>query len=217
MGLAQISQVIKDPSSIVDLLFGVDVLIGDIQVDVLLEERVTFSWSITSKTVESGLPISDSRKRNPTVLVLEILQMDDEPELSPAGVTSLLDGIQTWQDKWDRLKELANADTVLTVVTPLGTLPDLAIKTLAPNQTKDKMTGLWCRVEFQEMRVVSTETSNVDPAIVDQLVAEGAPEADTQKKRKHKATNKGKKGPKEPSEKEGSVIIETLKSRGIVS
>jgi hypothetical protein len=213
MGLAQVANVIKDPGSILDMLFGFDTLIDDITVDVLIEERPTYSWTITEKTVESGLPISDARVKNRNNLVLEILQSDDQLELSIASVTSLLDGIQTWQDKLDRFLELAHLDKVIEIQTPSTLYTDMVIKTFSPNITKDKSTALWCRIEFQEMRIVSTETSTVDLSLLDALVAEGAPAgAKDDGKRQFKGGDKGKKAGADPSDRQSSMFLQGVQA-----
>lgn len=217
MGIAQVAQVIKDPKSILGLLFGHDTYIDDMLVDVMLEERPEFTWAVTEKEVDAGLKISDNRVKNPVALVLEGIQFDDDIVVSPTGITSLLDGIQTWGDKYDRFLELAELDKVMDVQTPTRLYTDLAIVGLRPNITKEKSTALWFRVEFKQMRIVSSQTSSVDLALIDQLIADGAPaDSKAAAKRGSPLSQKGKKSPKAATEPQGSLLLQGFQGAGLV-
>ena len=99
MSAPSVANIITDPTSLKDLFRSTPILIGDVKIDVLISETPVYDFEVTGRPVEAGLDVTDARIAKPIALTLECIITDDIFELSVSSALSMLDGIQTWQDK----------------------------------------------------------------------------------------------------------------------
>lgn len=202
--------IISDPSSLKSLFKSTPILIGEVQIDVLESETPVYDFDVTARPVEAGLDVTDARIAKPTSLTLECIITDDILELSVGSVLSLLDGLQTWQDKKSKLFELKDNNQLIDVITPLDTYDDMVISSIQINQTKSNSTALFFRISFKHIRLVKTAFGLVDDSFISELKKK-------KKKTKHKkaadkAADKASEGSKsgENAEQSNSILAGML-------
>jgi len=217
MAITEIQGIIKDPSKLKDIFGSTPILIDDIPVDVLLNETPIYSSDITKHKVEAGLDVTDNRNRRPVGLILECIFTD--PDFSLGNVVgSLLSGEnplaqQTWQEKKGALEALDLANKAIDVVTPLDTYESMMITSIQPTVDVSKSRAFFFKIEFEEIRVVSSDVVAVDDSLVPQKLKEKADPA--AKKKTGKLKNAGKKAAGAASPKSESVLSKLLSKLGI--
>lgn len=205
MGIPSPANIVSDPSSLMDMFKSTPILIGEVVVDVLVSETPVYDFEVTARPVEAGLDVTDARIAKPVSLTLECIITDDIIELSLASALSLLGGIQTWQDKKNKLFELKDSNQLIDVITPLDTYDDMVIASLQIDQTKSTSTALFFRISFKNIKLVKTAFGLVDDSAI--------PEAKKKKKKsKHKkgddsAADKAAEGTKDGENASGSSSI----------
>lgn len=175
MGIAAIA----DMGSLMDLFFQSPPMIGDIVIDVLLDESPTYDYVVTEHPVEAGLDITDTRIERPTGLTLECILADtafDPASLAKAALSGNL-SMDSWKDKKDTLYKLKALNKTLDVSTPLNYYKNMMITNISPNATAEKGGAFFFRIEFREIRIVASVIGYVDPSMLPAdlaSVAEGA-------------------------------------------
>lgn len=208
MGIADIASIVSDPSTILKYFVPQKTLIGGIEVDVLREEIIDHTWDITIRPVEIGLDITDARIEQPYGVILDCIITDDILELSVGSVTSLLDGIDTWKDKRDKLYELKDKNKVITVSTPFYEYSSMLIRSIRIGRTKDDSNALFFRIEFLHVRFVASSIADIDLSqIPDSLLAKATGANDTANKAGARKRNQGSKTPDEADEKSQSILF----------
>ena len=211
MGIADIANVVRDPSSILDFFAPVEVLVDDINIDVLRVETIGYQWAITNRPVEIGLSITDARIEQPFSLVLDCIVTDDILELSVGAITSLLDGIDTWRDKRDKLYELKDKNKVVTVSTPFYEYTNMLIKSIRFDRDKENSSALFFQLELQNVRFVASAISDIDLSqIPDSLLAKATGANDTANKAGSGKQKQGKKTPTPAEPKSSSILFNLL-------
>lgn len=198
MGFAQVSNAVKNPGSILDIFKPSDVLVGGVKIDVLISEETTHDYVLTKRPVEVGANVNDHREEQPYGLVIEGIVTDDVLEVSLTSALSLLDGVQTWQDKKKKFEEIRDSSERVIVETPFGIHTEMSIKSFKSGHTKDTANALFFRMSLEKVRIVENAVSIIGPDdIPDNLKAK---ETDG-----HDSANKLKKGAK----KGGSKVADT--------
>ena len=186
--------------------FGLNpVLIADLSIDVLRSETPIYDFEVTEHPVESGFEIADARIARPIGVTLEIILTDTELSASAVGFAALENslGYDTWRDKRDRLYEIKDSNELIDVVTPLGTYESVTISSIRIDQTPSTSQALFCRVDFREVRIVSTEINNVNDDEVSKL--KRAKKNDSKKKINSKK-DKGTKQTQDSTPKQQSLL-----------
>jgi len=211
MGIADVANVITNPSSILEFFAPQPTYIDEILIDVLRVETPSYSWLVTDRPVEIGLNITDARIEQPTSLVLDCIITDDILELSVGSITSLLDGIDTWIDKRDKLFELKDKNKVVTVSTPFFQYDNMLIKSIKFDRTKDTARALFFQIELINVRFVASAISDIDLSqIPDSLLAKATGANETANKASAKPQKQGNKTPDPAEEKSSSILFNLL-------
>jgi len=222
MGFPTAADVITNLDSLKEL-FGLNPsLIGDIPIDLVVSYTPGFSAEITRHPVESGFQVTDARIIAPDFLTMECVFTD--PELSGMNVAkqaingTLWAGLTTsWRDKRDRLYQLANADEVLTVVTPSASLESMLISNITPEITSSTANAFFFTIDFERVRIVDSEISLIDEKMIPKEVREKEALADKQdpaqgtkrdnaKKNKKPESSKGKNQGETATAKKESIL-----------
>lgn len=168
MGIAAISDIVSDPSSLGDL-FGLNPpSIGDIIIDVLLEESPSYEYMVTEHPVEAGLDITDARIERPVTLSLDCILTDtafDPVSLAKAALSGNL-SLDSWKDKKDALYKMKDQNKLIDVSTPLHYYKNMMITSIAPNATAEKGGAFFFTVELREIRIVESIIGYVDPSML---------------------------------------------------
>lgn len=211
MGIADAANVIKNPSSILEFFVPVKTLIDDIEVDVTRIETVDYKWQVTSRPVEIGLNITDARIEQPIALALDCIITNDELELSVGSVLSLLDGIDTWEDKRDKLFELKDKNKVIDVSTGFYQYTNMLITAIRFDRNKDTSKALFFRIELINVRMVASSIADIDfSQIPDSLLKKATGANDTANKAGSKKQKQGNKTPEEADPKSQSILFGLL-------
>lgn len=183
------------------------VLIDDLAVDVLRSETPVYDFELTEKPVESGFDVNDARIAKPIGVTLELILTDAELSASAVGINLLNDTLEfsTWKEKRDRLFEIKDSNEVVDVVTPLNKYESMVITSLRIDQTKDTARALFCRIDFRELRVVSSLITGVDDAAIPKKKKAKKPSNDADKKTKQKK-DLGTKQTSEATPKQQSIL-----------
>jgi hypothetical protein len=206
MGIAQIANVISDPSTLMDMFAPSPILIGDLEIDVLLEESPMFDYDVTDHPVEAGLDISDSRIARPIGVILDCVLTDEafDPMSVIGGALTGSLSFDTWQDKKAELYKLKDTSQVLNVATPLDTYYNMMITSIMPSITKSTSGGFFFRIELKEIRIVSTAIADIDPSMLPPDLQNQA--KDTAKKAGKKKAKGAQKAGKAGTGKSSSIL-----------
>jgi len=187
------------------------VLIDDLAIDVLRSETPSYEFTLTEKPVESGFDINDARIARPVGVSLEVILTDAELSASAVGINLLNDTLEfaTWKEKRDRLFEIKDSNEVVDVVTPLQVYESMVITSLRIDQTKTTARALFCRIDFQELRVVESLITGVEDAAVPKKKKAKKPDNDADKKTKQKK-DLGSKQAEDATPKQQSILASLI-------
>jgi len=191
-------------SELKNMFVSTPVLIGDLPIDVLLDETPVFNWDITERPVEGGSDITDHRLERPVGLILECIFTNSELGISNvvSGAANVITGgaigtalsLDTWQDKKDALYSLMRESQRLDITTPLDTYTNMMISSVRPNQNASNADAFFFRVELKEVDVISTEIIEIDEsAIPKELKKKKKKKNNDSKDKTQKQQNKGTK------------------------
>lgn len=213
MGIPNIATIIKDPSNITKGFDIVESYLNDLRLDVLISERVSFSFDVTSKPVEGGLPVTDASIEKPVALNIEALQTDDKYNFTSAGIDSLLNGVLTWQDKKEKLYEIKDKKQIVTLVTPTDIYKNLLITDLAIDRSSDTayQNGFVFRMSLRSVKIVQSDIGLIDDSMIpENLIKKEDEEQKKNKKRKNEQKNENKKTPEEIDAKKKSDLAKVV-------
>jgi hypothetical protein len=195
------------------------VLIGDVPVDVLVDENVPLESDVTEHPVEVGSDISDHRRKRPRFLTLNCVFLDYDPGGVARTVSSVRNGTfstATWRQKRDRLVEMWQSDDLISVTLPEESFTDMQLLNIRPDRRPQSSNGYFFVIELKKMRRVSTETAFVDPETVPKEVeARKTDDQTAADKRKQDTQNKGKKQAETAIEQQQSTLQGVLSGLGI--
>ncbi len=190
-------------------LFGLNPsLIGDIDVDLVISYSDPFSADITERPVEAGFDVTDARVIRPQFLTMECVFCD--PDFSGQNIAKkALQGVlgqslfTSWRDKRDRLDEIKQNKEVISVSTPSKTYDSMLIADIRPDVRASTANAFFFTIDFKQVRIVSSEVSLIDEALIPKDIREKESLADKQdpaaatkranaKKRRQPEQNRGK-------------------------
>jgi len=213
MSFPEIANAVKNPAELKKLFLPDPVLIGDLVIDVLSFEDVTYAYEITSKPIESGFKISEAKIKKPVRIRCEGVLTDSA--LTPSALASgFISGsgfsLDTWQDKKDQLKLIADRSELIDITFRLDFYPNMLIDQLKIEQrVGDKVKACFFTIEAQEVKIVSSEIVGVDPSQIPKELADK--KEDRHKKGEKKASklkDKGNKTTDPTQEKEKSWLAQ---------
>ena len=128
-------------------IFGTKRTIGDIELQVVVNENTSDILTITKQAVQQGAPITDHAYKEPTVYSVTAFFPDN----------IFVSLSKVYQD----LLDLQNAMTPFVVVTPKRVYPSMLLAALG--QTTDKLTEhcLSVSMSFQQVIIVNVTTSQL--------------------------------------------------------
>lgn len=124
--------------------------IGEISVNVVLNESTNDTLTITKQPVQQGASITDHAYKEPTLFSTDIL-FRDNPELSLSKV-------------YQQLLDLQSSRVPFDIVTPKRIYRNMLIAVLGMTTDKSTENILKITASFQEVILVSVSTTNVPRA-----------------------------------------------------
>ena len=198
MAFSDISTAISDPQQFLRKLGASPAMIGDLVLDVVVREAPNHTWNVTEHKTESGSAVSDFRIKNPDVLVLDVVFVNKQYGVRDVIANTLSgEGLvpTTWRDKYEELKEVWANDEPVTVVTGLDSYANMVVQNVAPVRQASTAGSLVFTVTLREVKIVNTEVSDVDTALMPSQ--EETSEQKTVKQKQAKKKNK-KESPTKP-------------------
>lgn len=193
-------------------------LIGTIELDATISETHTRSAQVTDHPVERGANVTDHVRIEPDGLVIEgmvsntPLSFDQIKRYVRAGgveiETTNFDetprGVRGYAERaYERLREIMDAGTVITVVTALRTYDNMVLQSLSVPVTVQSGDALRFTATFKQVVLVSNKITTVD----------------TSTPRGKAKQAKGPKAPKAatPKQEEYSSVLSQITGSGEVS
>ena len=138
---------------------------GVLPIDVLLSEKPTYAWQITSHPIEGGSQLSDSRIAQPVMVTLECVFTDVDYSASAmmSGALSKQLSFKSWQDKRDSLYEAMNKNILISATTTHNDYLDYMITNVTPDITADNSNAFFVTIELTEIKAASLEVTEVNP------------------------------------------------------
>jgi len=212
MAIAEIQGIIKDPKKLKQIFGSTPTLIGDIPVDVLLNESPGHDWIITDHPVEAGLDISDSRYKRPVSVALDCVFTNPDYSLDTiiAGGAPWKQAL--WYEKKEALEALSNQNIIIDIVTPDNTYENFMIDAIQPTYSKDIHNAFSFRLNAVHIETVSSEIVSVSASQVPKRFVKKDPKKDKIKKKSSMKTkgkhSGGKKTAKkiDPKSKKQSIL-----------
>lgn len=134
--------------------------------DVIISEAHTDEVTVTQHPVDTGAAISDHAICHPSVVTCVFGWSDSSRALNSALSGSLMRGMMTTKDVYDRLVELKNARQLLRLSTGKRVYPSVLITKLMLTTTVDTESAAVIEITFQE--VILAEAKTVSLAAVRQ-------------------------------------------------
>lgn len=187
--------IIFDPRTPTSSVEGIALL----EFDVLLEENHEWGNEVTTSPVENGAPVSDhiipqSKKYRLTAMVSDSSLYGE-----------LAEGADTpTQRAFDILEQLCDSGQLMTVFTKHKIYTDMALTFVGIPRSSANGDSLMFPMEFMQLRLVSTQTTEVPPGISKKLDKKSG---ESVKKKTEPTKNSGAKQPVAPAtEKQKSVL-----------
>lgn len=133
---------------------GGDAIIPDVVISEVHDDEVT----VTQHPVDTGAAISDHAIVQPASVTCVFGWSDSSRALNALMDGSILRGMQTSKDVYERLVELKNARALLKLSTGKRTYPNVLITKLKVSTTADTESAAIIEVTFQEVFVVEAQT-----------------------------------------------------------
>lgn len=187
--------------------------IGDFPIDVLREERYSIPFDVTIHPVEDGSDMTDHIDELPSVLILGCTIGNDIPETKREDSTTLLDGAQTWKDKFNLLLTNVIRDkTPKSILTSKQAYNSMVCRNYSDERRKDKTGALFFTLEFVHVSLVSNQVIKVSPeSIPKEQKTKNSGKVPNPDRQAAKEQNLGKK---EPFESDLSKLISGIAGSG---
>jgi hypothetical protein len=206
--------IIRDPSQLRKLFGSTPILIGEIRVDVLLEESPDLAWEIPEHRIDAGTTVADSRYQRPIGVTLDCIFLDPEISVSKALGAAAGFGWDSvpWREKRDALYDLMRKNQVVTIITPSELdYSDMMITAINPTITNRTSSGFWFRLSARRVEIVTSAIEGIDASLVpDSLKPK---KNDQSKKKTAKKKTEGKKTP-EPAKERRASILKRITEKG---
>lgn len=138
----------------IEPLDGGDAIVPDVTISEVHDDEVT----VTQHPVDTGAAISDHAIVQPASVTCVFGWSDSSRALNSALDGSILKGMQTSKDVYDRLVELKNQRTLLRLSTGKRKYPSVVITKLKVSTTVDTESAAIIEVTFQEVFLVEAKT-----------------------------------------------------------
>src|SRR5690606_18577478 len=112
----------------------------DVEIDVVREEQISYRNEVTEHAVEDGEAIADHTRRLPRTLT----------------ITATI-AVPGWQERYQRLQELADSREVGTYV-GVTVWEDVVIESFDPSHSVEIVTGVRFSLTLKQVRVARIET-----------------------------------------------------------
>lgn len=133
---------------------GGDAIVPDVTISEVHDDEVT----VTQHPVDTGAAISDHAIVQPASVTCVFGWSDSSRALNSALDGSILRGMQTSKDVYDRLVELKNQRALLRLSTGKRKYPSVVITKLKVSTTVDTESAAVIEVTFQEVFLVEAKT-----------------------------------------------------------
>lgn len=138
----------------IEPLDGGDAIVPDVTISEVHDDEVT----VTQHPVDTGAAISDHAIVQPASVTCVFGWSDSSRALNSALDGSILKGMQTSKDVYDRLVELKNQRALLRLSTGKRKYPSVVITKLKVSTTVDTESAAIIEVTFQEVFLVAAKT-----------------------------------------------------------
>jgi hypothetical protein len=138
----------------IEPLDGGDAIVPDVTISEVHDDEVT----VTQHPVDTGAAISDHAIVQPASVTCVFGWSDSSRALNSALDGSILKGMQTSKDVYDRLVELKNQRALLRLSTGKRKYPSVVITKLKVSTTVDTESAAVIEVTFQEVFLVEAKT-----------------------------------------------------------
>lgn len=138
----------------IEPLDGGDAIVPDVTISEVHDDEVT----VTQHPVDTGAAISDHAIVQPASVTCVFGWSDSSRALNSALDGSILKGMQTSKDVYDRLVELKNQRALLRLSTGKRKYPSVVITKLKVSTTVDTESAAIIEVTFQEVFLVEAKT-----------------------------------------------------------
>jgi Dit-like phage tail protein len=150
--------------SISQLIFRKGNFIGEIELDVIVNESVQTNSTITSNPVENGSDVNDHIIINP--MTYSISGIVSNTKVGFLGGLNTLESFTSdttpSQDAWEDLLELQADRIPFTLVTNLKSYDNVVIENLATSQDKDSSNSLNFTANLREIIFVGSQVLSAD-------------------------------------------------------
>jgi hypothetical protein len=211
-----ISNVLKDPKQLLKALGASPCKINDLVLDVVVSEGVEISWTANQYKLQSGFSSSSARIKDRVRLNLDCVFVDKSYgviDLISAGLNGTGFAPETWRDKYDALKMLADTEDIVTVVIGLDTFPNMAIKNIGIVRDEKRAGYLSFSLSIEEMPVVDIDFEMVDNSLMPKDGQSDKEKNKANDKKKKKASTK-KQEPKKTDEPRRQSTLHAMRDAG---
>lgn len=138
-----------------------ETFIGDIPIDVLIEERYTWKTDLSRHPVEAGTDSSDNAVHLPDRIVLTCMQGDDFETLE--GLARSTEP-KTWYEKYSDLLNFKLRKEPTQIVTSKRVYGNMVLTEYQDGRKVEKANGLFCTLTFDRRIVKNNQTVAITPA-----------------------------------------------------
>lgn len=155
---------------VAQLVFRKGNFIGEIELDVIVNETTQSSATITSNPVENGADVNDHIIINPMTFSMSGIVSDTKVNIigGEIGISQLSSG-DTFtkndtpsKEAWEELLELQASRIPFTLITNLKDYDNVVIENLAVTQNKDSSNALNFTANMKEIIFVGSEVLTVE-------------------------------------------------------
>lgn len=125
-----------------------------INLDATISENHTSSYNITRHPVESGVSISDHKRREPLRITIEGIITNTPLELLNFDPSDC----ERPQDTWETFQDLQASDNLLTVFTTLQSYENMQIQSVSAVRDAQNGNALRFTAQLEEVFIVETTT-----------------------------------------------------------
>ena len=142
--------------------------LNDIAIDVLEEFTYVSEYEITERPVQTGFPVTDSRRRLPDRITLIGVQATGQEPGKPVALegTPLTDG-KSWKDKHDEVMELKDRQELVTLTTSHRVYEGYFIQNVQMVRAAgDRSDAFFFTIELKESTFSEAQIEQVDPSMI---------------------------------------------------
>jgi hypothetical protein len=202
-----ISTILTDPKQLLNPFGTSPCKINDTILDVVVSEGVEFSWSTSEYKLQSGGTSADVRIKDRIRLNLDCVFVDKTygiGDLISAGLTGEGFAPETWRDKYRALKELADAEDIVTVTIGLDVFSSMVIRNVGIIRDEQRAGYLSFSLALEEIQTVDTDFEEVDTSL---MPKDEDPEKTKKDEKKKKKLTKKKSETKKADEPERASTL----------